>query len=186
MRVVGGRFKGLGLTGPRGEAIRPTSDRLREAVFNILAHGETEVLEGARVLDLCAGTGAMGIEALSRGARSALFVDLSAEARALIRRNLEAAGIMGLARISKRDATHLGPAGAQGGFTLVFLDPPYGKGIAAKALSGLIRGGWLAEGALVVVEEAAGALGEPPAGYRVIDCRSYGETEFHFLRYGAT
>ena len=84
MRVVGGRFKGLGRAGPKGEGIRPTSDRLREAVFNILAHGEDEVLEAARVLDLCAGTGAMGIEALSRGARSALFVDLSAEARALI------------------------------------------------------------------------------------------------------
>lgn len=186
MRVVGGRFKGLGLAGPKGEAIRPTSDRLREAVFNILAHGEDEVLEGARVLDLCAGTGAMGIEALSRGARSALFVDLSAEARALIRRNLETAGIMGLARISKRDATHLGPAGAQGGFTLVFLDPPYGKGIAGKALPGLIRGGWLANGALIVVEDIAGALTEPPAGYEAIDRRIYGETEIHFLRYGAS
>lgn len=186
MRVVGGRFKGLGLAGPKGESIRPTSDRLREAVFNILAHGEDEVLEGARVLDLCAGTGAMGIEALSRGARSALFVDLSAEARALIRRNLEAAGIMGLARISKRDATHLGPAGAQGGFTLVFLDPPYGRGIAAKALAGLIRGGWLADGALIVVEEAAGAFAEPPAGYEAVDRRVYGDTEIHFLRHGAT
>lgn len=185
MRVVGGRFRGLGLAGPKGEGIRPTSDRLREAVFNILAHAHGDAVEGARVLDLCAGTGAMGIEALSRGARSALFVDLSAEARALIRRNLEAAGIMGLARISKRDAAHLGPAGAQGGFTLVFLDPPYGKGITAKALAGLVRGGWLADRALVVVEEAAGEAVSPP-GYDSLDRRAYGDTEIHILRYGAT
>jgi len=183
MRVVGGRFKGLALAAPKGQDIRPTSDRLREAVFNILAHSYDDATDGARVLDLCAGTGALGLEALSRGARSALFVDLSAEARALIRRNLEAAGIMGLARISKRDATHLGPAGAQGGFTLAFLDPPYGEGISGKALTGLAKSGWLAKGALVLVEERAGVEIKIPTGYREEESRTYGDTEIHILTY---
>jgi 16S rRNA (guanine966-N2)-methyltransferase len=183
MRVVGGRLKGLGLAAPKGDAIRPTSDRLREAVFNILVHSHGDPVAGARVLDLCAGTGAMGIEALSRGARSAVFIDISAEARAIIRRNLEAAGIMGLARISKRDAAHLGPAGGQGGFTLVFLDPPYGKGIAAKALRSLVKGGWLADGALVVVEEAADATLDVSAGYEELERRNYGDTRIYVLRF---
>lgn len=185
MRVVGGRLKGLALAAPKGADIRPTSDRLREAVFNVLAHGHGDPVPGARVLDLCAGTGAMGIEALSRGARSALFVDLSGEARALVRRNLEAAGVMGLARISRRDAAHLGPAGAQGGFTLIFLDPPYGRGIAERALGGLVRGGWLASGALVVAEERAGIELHTPAGYEPLERRSYGDSEIHILRFGA-
>jgi len=183
MRVVGGRFKGLALSAPKGQEIRPTSDRLREAVFNILAHAYDDLVQGARVLDLCAGTGALGIEALSRGARSALFVDLSAEARALIRRNLEAAGIMGLARISRRDVAHLGPAGSQGGFTLVFLDPPYGKGLADKALASLAMGKWLGKDALIVVEERAGVELKLPAGYRERERRTYGETEIHILSF---
>jgi 16S rRNA (guanine966-N2)-methyltransferase len=185
MRVVGGRHRGLVLAGPKDGAIRPTSDRLRESVFNILAHAYDDPVAGARVLDLCAGTGAMGLEALSRGARSAVFVDISAEARALIRRNLEAAGIMGLARISRRDAAHLGPAGQQGGFTLAFLDPPYGQGLAEKGLGSLARGGWLAAAALVVVEEAAGLELALPSGYRELERRRYGDTEIWILRYGA-
>ncbi len=185
MRVVAGRHKGLVIAGPKGGDIRPTSDRLREAIFNILAHGLGDPVQGARVLDLCAGTGAMGLEALSRGARSALFVDLSAESRALIRRNLESAGIMGLARISKRDAAHLGPAGAQGGFTLAFLDPPYRKDLASRALVSLVKGGWLADAAVVVVEEAADAEIVVPPAFEEIDARDYGETRVIFLRYGA-
>lgn len=185
MRVVGGRLRGLALAGPKGAAIRPTADRLRESVFNILAHAHDDPVQGARVLDLCAGTGAMGIEALSRGARSAVFVDASAEARALIRRNLEAAGIMGLTRISKRDAAHLGPAGQQGGFTLAFLDPPYDMGLAQKALSSLLKGGWLAAGALVVVEKRAGVELAVPPGYTELERRAYGDTEIVFLRHGA-
>jgi 16S rRNA (guanine966-N2)-methyltransferase len=183
MRVVGGRFKGLALAAPKGQSIRPTSDRLRESVFNILAHAYDDPVEGARVLDLCAGTGAMGIEALSRGARSALFIDMSAEARALIRRNLDAAGIMGLARISKRDVAHLGPAGAQGGFTLVFLDPPYGQGLADKALSSLAKGDWLAKQALIVAEERAGVELALPPGYTERERRAYGDTEITILSY---
>jgi 16S rRNA (guanine966-N2)-methyltransferase len=183
MRVVGGRLKGLALAGPEGPSIRPTSDRLREAIFNILVHGYDDPVTGARVLDLCAGTGAMGIEALSRGARSAVFVDISAEARALIRRNLDAAGIMGLARISKRDAAHLGPAGSQGGFTLVFIDPPYRKELGTRALRSLVKGGWLAAGALVLVEESAGAGLELPQGFAEIETRNYGDTRLHILKF---
>lgn len=183
MRVVGGRLKGLALAGPKGSAIRPTADRLREAIFNILVHGYGDPVSGARVLDLCAGTGALGIEALSRGARSAVFIDTSAQARAIIRRNLEAGGVMGLARISKRDAAHLGPAGAQGGFTLVFLDPPYGTGLATKALRSLVKGGWLAEGALIVVEEAADAALDVPSEYEETERRDYGDTRVNVLRF---
>ncbi len=185
MRVVGGRLKGLALAGPKGSAIRPTSDRLRESIFNMLAHGYDDPVTGARVLDLCAGTGAMGIEALSRGARSAVFVDISAEARALIRRNLDSAGIMGLARISRRDVAHLGPAGAQGGFTLAFLDPPYGKGLAGKALKSLVKGGWLADGALVLVEDAADAELAAPTAFQSIEARPHGDTRLHVLRFSA-
>ncbi len=182
MRIISGRNKGLALASPRSQAIRPTSDRLRETIFNIIAHRYPEALDGARVLDLFAGTGALGIEALSRGARSALFVDTSAEARALTRRNLEAAGAMGFARISKRDATHLGPAGAQGGFTLAFLDPPYGKSLLPRALSGLGRGGWLAAGAILVAEESAEAETGPLAGYDRIDHRVVGDSQIIVLK----
>ncbi|MEO1197879.1 MAG: 16S rRNA (guanine(966)-N(2))-methyltransferase RsmD [Pseudomonadota bacterium] len=181
MRIIAGRHKGLQLASPNHSGLRPTSDRLRETIFNILTHSHPGVLEGARVLDLFAGTGALGLEALSRGARSALFVDQDANARALIRRNLEAAGVMGLARISKRDAIHLGPAGAQGGFTLVFLDPPYGKGLARRALIGLLKGGWLADHALIVIEETASAdLGAMPS-YDVLDRRTAGDSQIVLL-----
>lgn len=183
MRVVGGRFKGLAFHTPSDDAIRPSSDRLREAVFNVLAHRFDDPANGARVLDLFAGTGALGIEALSRGARSALFIDMSAAARALVRRNLEAAGIMGLARISKRDATHLGPAGGAGGFSLAFLDPPYGKQLADKALAQLAGGGWLAPGALLVVEERTGVEIALPRAFCLLDRRQYGDSQVLFLRY---
>jgi 16S rRNA (guanine966-N2)-methyltransferase len=185
VRVVGGQFSGHGLAGPKDRAIRPSSDRLRGAVFDILAHSFDDACAGARVLDLFAGTGALGIEALSRGARSALFVDQSQAARGLIRQNLDSLGIMGLARISKRDVTHLGPAGGQGGFTLVFIDPPYGKGLGEKALAGLIRGNWLAPNALIVLEEAADAELALPAQYQKLDTRKYGDSQVVFLKSGA-
>lgn len=185
MRVVGGRFKGKPLAGPKSDAIRPTSDRTREAIFNILEHRFGDVIDGARVLDLCAGTGALGIEAISRGARSGLFIDMSAEARALVRGNLETMGVMGLARISKRDATHLGPAFNQGGFTLVFFDPPYGKGLSAKVLQSLARGNWMAPGGILVLEEKAGEEIALPEGFTEEDRRAYGETEIRFLRWQA-
>ena len=148
MRIVGGTFKGRSLAGPTGAATRPTSDRVREAIFNILTHGiDGFTLEGARVLDLFAGTGALGLEAMSRGARICQFVDDSAEARGLIRRNADALGLISQCKIWRRDATKLGPCAPQPGFDLVFADPPYGKGLGEKALQSLVDGQWLNLGA---------------------------------------
>ncbi|WP_298356363.1 16S rRNA (guanine(966)-N(2))-methyltransferase RsmD [Rhodoblastus sp.] len=182
MRIVGGRLKGRALQGPRGEGLRPTSDRLRETLFNILAHSYGDPVEGARVIDLFAGTGALGLEAVSRGAEFCLFVDDGAQARALIRENVEALGLGGVTRIFRRDARKLGdkPPGAP--YTLAFLDPPYNRGLAEPALSSLLRGGWLAPDALVIVEEAAAAMFEPAPGFDVFERRDYGETEVIFLR----
>ncbi len=182
MRIVGGRFRGRGLAGPRSDAIRPTSDRLRETIFNILAHGYDDPVTGARVLDLFAGTGAMGLEALSRGAAFALFVDDGAQARGLVRENVEALGLGGCTRLFRRDATRMGPAAPNEPFSLVFCDPPYGKDLAPRALASCAEGGWLSPGALVVVEEAAGAPVAPPSGFEALERRDYGETAVSFLR----
>ena len=137
MRVVGGRLKGRNLASPSSREIRPTADRLRESLFNILIHAYDDPISGARVLDLFAGTGALGIEAISRGAKFALFVDNGAEARALLRNNVEALGLGGVTKVYRRDATNLGAAHPIEPFALVFLDPPYGKGLAEKALASL-------------------------------------------------
>jgi 16S rRNA (guanine966-N2)-methyltransferase len=183
MRIVGGTLKGSRLAAPASDRVRPTSDRAREAVFNILAHGiDGFDIEGARVLDLFAGTGALGLEALSRGARSCLFVDDHAESRALIRRNVETLALTGVTRIFRRDATRLGPAERMGPFDLVFADPPYGKGLAERALASAREGGWLASGAVVVVEESADAELSAPEGFAEIDRRRYGDTQVVFLR----
>jgi 16S rRNA (guanine966-N2)-methyltransferase len=184
MRIVGGRLRGRKLAAPASQAIRPTSDRLREALFNILAHAYGDPVSGARVLDLFAGTGALGLEALSRGAAFVLFVEDGAEARALIRENVEALGLGGVTRIFRRDATKLGPVHPLEPFTLAFLDPPYGKGLAEPALAAARAGGWLAPGALVVVEEAAPAAFAPPDGFQEIERRRYDDTELTFLRLG--
>ncbi|MFV0281380.1 MAG: 16S rRNA (guanine(966)-N(2))-methyltransferase RsmD [Rhodoblastus sp.] len=184
MRIVGGRFRGRALQAPVTRAIRPTSDRLRESVFNILAHGYDGMVENARVIDLFAGTGALGLEAVSRGARFALFVDDGAQARALLRENVEALGLGGLTRIFRRDATRLGAAPVGEKFDLAFLDPPYGHGFAPRALAALVDGGWLNAGALAIVEEAAGAEIELPAGMNLVERRAYGETQFVFARFG--
>jgi 16S rRNA (guanine966-N2)-methyltransferase len=182
MRIVGGRLRGRTLAGPKSSAIRPTSDRLRESLFNILMHRHGEAVSGARVLDLFAGTGAFGLEALSRGAAFALFVDEGAEARALIRQNIEALGLGGVTRIFRRDATRLGPAHPVEPFDLVFADPPYGKGLAELALASARDGGWLRPGALVVVEEGTQAGFAAPAGFEAIERRRYDDTELIFLR----
>ncbi len=182
MRVVGGRLRGRNLRAPRSNAIRPTADRLRESLFNILAHGYGDPLEGARVLDLFAGTGALGIEALSRGAAFVLFVDEGAEARALLRDNVETLGLGGATKVYRRDATRLGPVAPLEPFSLAFLDPPYGKGLAVPALSSARAGGWLTDGALAVVEEATDAAFAPPDGFETLDRRAYDDTEFVFLR----
>jgi 16S rRNA (guanine966-N2)-methyltransferase len=182
MRVVGGRLKGRNLASPSSREIRPTADRLRESVFNILVHAYDDPIDGARVLDLFAGTGALGIEAISRGALFALFVDNGTEARALLRNNIEALGLGGATKVFRRDATNLGPGHPLEPFSLVFLDPPYAKGLAEKALASLHDGGWLTRGALLVVEEATAAAFAPPQGFEELERRVYDDTEFVFLR----
>ena len=182
MRVVGGRLKGRNIASPASTAIRPTQDRLRESLFNILVHAYANPIDGARVLDLFAGTGALGIEAVSRGAKFALFVDNGAEARALLRNNVEALGLGGVTKVYRRDATHLGPAHPMEPFSLVFLDPPYGKGLADQALTSLREGGWLVPDALVVVEEATAAAFAAPDCYDELERRAYDDTEFVLLR----
>jgi 16S rRNA (guanine966-N2)-methyltransferase len=184
MRIVGGRFRGRALAAPKHEGLRPTADRVRESLFNILEHGvEGLALEGARVVDLFAGTGALGFEALSRGAAFCLFVEESPEARALIRDTIEALQLTGSTRIFRRDATDLGPAGTMAPFTLAFLDPPYGRGLGARALASLAQGGWLEPGALAVLEERADAEIALPQGFEEIDRRTWGDTQALFARY---
>jgi 16S rRNA (guanine966-N2)-methyltransferase len=182
MRVIAGRLRGRGIEGPKTSAIRPTADRLRESLFNILMHAYGDPARDARVLDLFAGTGALGIEAISRGAAFALFVDDGAEARALLRQNVETLGLGGVTRIFRRDATSLGPAYPVEPFSLAFADPPYGKNLAEKALASAREGGWFTAGALVVVEEAASAQFKAPDGFEELERRAYDDTEFVILR----
>lgn len=189
MRIVGGRWRGRALASPAqvgvASPIRPTSDRLREAIFNVLTHAYDDALAGARVLDLFAGTGALGLEALSRGAAFATFVDEGAEARGLIRSNVEALGAGGVSRLFRRDATKLGLAAPNPPVSLVFADPPYGRGLAGPALVSCRDGGWLAADALIVVEEAADSAFRLPDGFAEDDRRRYGETEIVFGRLAA-
>lgn len=179
MRIVGGRLRGLALAGlGKGDtaaALRPTADRVRENLFNILAN--RGLPEGAVVLDLFAGTGALGLEALSRGAARVTFVDTGAKALGLIRANIARAAAEGETAVLQRDATRLGPAA--GAATLVFLDPPYGKGLGQRALASAREGGWIAPGATVVWEEAAPQT--PPEGFTLRDTRRYGAAHLHFL-----
>jgi 16S rRNA (guanine966-N2)-methyltransferase len=182
MRIVGGRLRGRNLVAPKTQAIRPTSDRLRESVFNILAHAYGDPVAGARVLDLFAGTGALGIEAISRDAAFALFVDDGTEARALIRHNVDALGLGMVTRVFRRDATKLGAAHPVEPFGLVFLDPPYRKSLATPALASLREGGWLTPDALVVVEEAADAGFAAPQDFTELERRTYDDTVVVFLR----
>jgi len=182
MRIVGGRYRGRNLVGPKSQGVRPTADRLRESLFNILVHAYGDPVSGARVLDLFAGTGALGLEALSRGAAFVLFVDDGAEARALIRQNVETLGSAGVTRIFRRDATKLGNVHPNEPFSLVFLDPPYGKGLAEQALASARDGGWLTKDALIVVEEAKEAAFKAPEGFEETERRNYDDTEFVFLR----
>jgi 16S rRNA (guanine966-N2)-methyltransferase len=183
MRVVGGRLKGRNIASPQTQAIRPTADRLREALFNILIHAYDNPVLDARVLDLFAGTGALGIEAVSRGAGFTLFVDNGAEARALLRNNVEALGLGGVTKVYRRDAADLGPAHPVEPFSLVFLDPPYRMKLAEKALASLRDGGWLTPDALLVVEEHKAAGFVAPDRFEELERRAYDDTEFTFLRF---
>lgn len=190
MRIVSGEFRGKALIAPKGEATRPTSDRARQAVFNILEHAPwSPGIRDARVIDLFAGSGALGFEALSRGAAFCLFVETDEAARGAIRENVDAlspnGGLFGRTRVHRRDATQLGVRpGADGpAFDLAFLDPPYAKGLGEIALAKLAEGGWLAPGAVVVFERGVGEAPLDVAGYEPLDARDYGAARVHFLRF---
>ncbi len=181
MRIVAGKFRGKQLGSPEDASIRPTADRVRESIFNILASRLGPRLDGRRVVDLFAGTGALGLEALSRGAAHVVFVDTGAEARGLIRDHIEAFGAGGIARLLRRDATNLGPAGTMGPVDLVFLDPPYGQGLGERALVSLRQGGWLKPESVLVLEESSDATVDLPEGFKLDDRREYGAAAVYFL-----
>jgi 16S rRNA (guanine966-N2)-methyltransferase len=183
MRVTGGKLGGRALVAPDDARVRPTSDKVRQAIFNVLSHNEFGVgfsIEGARVADLFAGTGALGIEALSRGAAFCTFIDDSAESRALIRENVEALGLTGVTKIWRRDATALGRANES--YNLVFLDPPYRRDLLGPALVSLLEGTWLAPDAIIVAELAADEDAPSTDGFTTLDDRTYGETRVLFMR----
>jgi len=187
MRVVAGRLRGRRIAAPPGTVIRPTADRVRESVFNILAHGGfgaggASILQGAHVLDAFAGTGAMGIEALSRGAAHATFLDTDAAALAACRANLRALGIADQATVLSADA--LRPPRPAAPVTVAFLDPPYFSGLGPPALAALARAGWLAQGAICVVEHAARERFAAPEGFEVLDQRHYGAAGIALVRWG--
>ncbi len=180
VRIIAGALKGRRLAVPQGDAVRPTADRAREALFSILEHGEPGLRE-ARFLDLFAGSGAVGIEAFSRGAPEVLLVESEREALAALRANLDSLPHRGAIRLMATDATRLGAAPRA--FDIAFLDPPYRSGLAPTTLESLAAGGWLVPEARVVVELAAREAFTPPAGYGIEDQRRYGSCRFVFLRY---
>ena len=186
MRIVSGEFRGKALIAPPGSATRPTSDRARQAVFNILEHAAWgPCLDGVRAIDLFAGSGALGFEALSRGAAFCLFVETDEAARGAIRENVDALGLFGRTRVHRRDATDLGvrPGGDGPAFGLAFLDPPYAKGLGEASLVRLAEGGWLAEGAVVVFERGSSEPGFSVPGFEDLDVRDYGAARVCFMRY---
>jgi 16S rRNA (guanine966-N2)-methyltransferase len=188
LRIVSGEFRGKALVAPAGQATRPTSDRARESIFNILEHAPwSHGVREARVIDLFAGSGALGFEALSRGAAFCLFVETDEAARGAIRDNVDAMGLFGRTRVHRRNATDLGQRpGADGpAFNLVFLDPPYGKGLGEIALGKLAAGGWLAPGATVVFERSASEPTFEVEGFEPLDARDYGAARVHFLSFAA-
>ena len=186
MRIVGGTLRGRALTPPKSDSTRPTSDRVREAVFNILAHGAASLdLTGARVIDLFAGTGALGLEAMSRGAAFALFVEEDVSARAVIRENIENFGLTGQTKIFRRDATDLRNSAQHGKFDLAFLDPPYDKGLAVLTLTALTTGDWLTSGATIVLEDRRDAPITLPQPFTQLDLRTWGDTQVVFARFNS-
>lgn len=185
MRIVAGQFRGRAIVTPEGRDTRPTSDRARQALFNVVEHAAWgRNLSGARVIDLFAGSGALGFEALSRGAAFALFVETDAAARGAIRDNMEAFGLFGVVRVHRRSATDLGtrPGSAGEAFDVAFLDPPYGQGLGEQALAKLVEGNWLAPGALVILERGSDEPEIDTPGYERLDARDYGAARVLFLR----
>ena len=186
MRIIAGQHKGRALAAPKGQGTRPTADRARESLFNVLAHADwAPGIEGARVIDLFAGSGALGLEAMSRGAAFCLFVETDHAARGAIRDNIEALGLFGSTRLHRRSATTLGPkpAGVGPPFTLAFLDPPYRKDLAPPAMRTLKSGDWLANGALVIVEQAKDEAPAEADGFTEVDRRLYGDTQIGIYRF---
>ena len=186
MRIVSGEFRGKSLVAPPGDTTRPTSDRARQAIFNILEHAPwSSGVREARVIDLFAGSGALGFEALSRGAAFCLFVETDEAARGAIRQNVDAMGLFGRTRVHRRDATDLGVRpGADGpAFGLAFLDPPYAKGLGEQALVRLAEGGWLAPGAILVLERGLGEPSVEIANFEILDRRIYGAANVEFMQY---
>lgn len=185
MRIVAGSLKGRAIIAPEGQGTRPTSDRARQAIFNVLEHASWGInLHEARVLDLYAGSGALGFEALSRGASFALFVEIEDRARGAIRENMDAYGLFGRSRVHRRSATDLGPIpGSTGGaFDIVFMDPPYAKGLGEQSLKGLLEGGWLKPGALIIYERGSDEPDIDTPGYERLDARDYGAARVLFLK----
>lgn len=184
MRIVSGEFKGRAISAPAGRATRPTTDRVREAVFNILSHANwAPSIEGARIVDLFAGSGALGLEAMSRGASFCLFVETDARARGVIRDNIESLALFGTTRIHRRSAIDLGarPAGLGAPFNLAFLDPPYGKGLAPRALEALTSGAWLTDDAIALVETGVDETFNV-TGWELQDERVYGGSKMRLLK----
>jgi len=186
MRIVAGSLKGRAIVAPEGQGTRPTSDRARQAIFNVLEHAAwaEDVLDGARVIDLYAGSGALGYEAISRGGAFCLFVETDDGARGAIRENMDAYGLFGRTRVHRRSATDLGPRPGSAGeaFTLAFLDPPYGKGLGEQTLQKLLEGNWLAPEAVVVYERASDEPEIDTPGYERMDARDYGAARVLFLK----
>ena len=182
MRIIGGLFKGRGLKTPSDQSVRPTSDRLRETLFNILAHAYEDPMVQARVLDLFAGTGALGLEALSRGASFAQFVDDSAQGRGLLRANIELLGVAAVTKVFRRDATRMGQVHPHEPFSLIFCDPPYNQGLGDKALTSAYQGGWFAPKALILFEESSKADLSLPPELTLLETRDFGETQVMFLQ----
>ena len=185
MRIVAGKLKGRAIVAPEGQGTRPTSDRARQAVFNVLEHASwAEPLHGARIMDLFAGSGALGFEAMSRGAVFCVFVETDDEARGAIRENADAYGLMGATRVHRRNAVEMGvrPGSDGEAFDIAFLDPPYGKGLGEQALQRLIEGNWLKPGALVIFERGSDEPEIDTPGYDRLDARDYGAARVLFLR----
>lgn len=185
MRIIGGQYSGRRLLAPKGRDTRPTADRTRESLFNVLTARDDVVFDGARIIDLFAGSGALGLEAMSRGGAWCLFVETDAPARGAIRDNVEALGLFGVTRIHRRSAAALGtkPASAGAPFTLAFLDPPYDKGLVPPALETLREGGWLADGAIVIVEQGKSETPAAVADFTELDRRTYGAAQIGLYRF---
>ena len=182
MRIVGGELRGRRLLSPKDQSIRPTTDRNRESLFNILGHRWPNQLSG-RVLDVFAGTGALGLEALSRGADAVVFIEKSRQGASLIAEHIDTFNVAGRSQLLKRDATRPGSLNDLLPFDLVFADPPYGKGLGERAVAELAKNGWFAPQALLVLEERSGALPGVLAGFEMQDQRGFGETEIGFYQY---